>query len=82
MKRYKTFKNDDCNIERVIEQRLKLQSTQKILALKFNLNLNKLDKPQIKNVFKTLDINKQNQLIYILGGINFKKTKEFIEEIN
>jgi len=69
-------------IASVIEQRLKLQSTQKALE-EFDVYLP--DAHSIKLVlkeFRQWDEKKQNKFIKIIGGAaHFNKTKEFISEL-
>lgn len=70
------------NIEYIIEQRLKMQSTQKYLKDKFSLSINnigQLKESGIKNKYSTWSENKQSDFIKIIGGPRFFKiTKNFI----
>jgi hypothetical protein len=69
-------------ISGIIEQRLKLQSTQKALE---NLDCNIPDIHSIKSVLRSYrqwDEKKQRKFVSLLGGpANFKKTEEFIKEL-
>lgn len=73
-------KKDLFPIEWVIQQRLKMQTNQKILTEEFRIPLNIIFKPEILDFYDTWDEEKKNKFIEIVGGkINFNRTKSFLE---
>lgn len=67
------------NVEVVINQRLKLQSTETQLREVFNIKDVSNLYTEAKKNFINWDENKQKKFIILLGGkLNFNKTKEFL----
>ena len=77
-------KREKVNIESVIEQRLKMQSNQRLLAAEFAILDFQLDKI-VKSVYFNypfLKEEKKKKLINTLGGeVNYHKTKKYLEDI-
>ncbi len=77
-------KNKQMKIEDVIEQRLNMQSNQKLLAAEFAIVDFQLDKI-VKSVYFNypfLKEEKKKKLINTLGGqANYRKTKKYLEDI-
>ena len=72
------------SIKQVIKQRLAMQSTAKTLWQDFQLpqNLDYILNPSFTTKYKNWPQEKQKKFIILLGGrINFKQTKELIENM-
>lgn len=69
------------NIEYIIKQRLKLQSTVNALAeYGFEPDLQYFCSKEFYEIYSKWDQTKQNKFIVLLGGkVNFSKTKNLIE---
>lgn len=68
------------NILDIIEQRLKLQSTQKQFKVNLKIDAAKLNKNNIVAKYKSLDPNSQKEFLNILiGGALFYKAKQYFE---
>lgn len=70
-------------ISKIINARLKLQSTIRSLEQDFGVraDFKYLTSDSFLSVYKTWDQSKQNKFLVVLGGrVNFKQTKSIIEE--